>query len=371
MTDRGRFLRLTARLAALLGVVALLVAGAALAAGTAEPSSAGSAHGKGASADLSIETSQLVENVASTRKPTSSAPDGAFGPNSDWEKGQAKSWNVAFQRVGESDVIYGIVTGQRRYINEGLRTFNWALSRQAANGSFPTASSTLYQYGMFVAAASRSMLMLQNSRYASDYRAQSARYSGQLHSAALYMASPAMLAQGATVDHRNTHRWYINALAFTLASRLSGDHSLMADADAQLTVALNRQRPNGVNPEDGGHDASYQALGIYEAEQWLVYERGDSLAGRVRAMVLKGLSWEASRISKSGQLTRKGDTRTDGQEISPFTSTTKGPSYITIVRALSYWAVRNRQSSYGRLARAVALRHLGPPRGKPAVVSSD
>lgn len=349
------------RLVALLALAASVFAAAALG-DESQASSATATKGKGAAADYAIETSTLVEDVASTRRPTASGADGAFGPNYRWEQGEAKSWNIAFQRVGESDVIYGIVTGQPHYINLGLKTFNWAFAREAPDGSFPTAASSLYQYGMFVAAASRASLLLQHSRYGAEYRPWLEAHRDLLHQAAAYMATPAMLKQGAWFDRRNTHRLYINALAFTLAARLSGDKAFNSDADAQIKAALKRQEPGGVNPESGGHDSTYQALGIYEAEQWLVYERGDALAGRVRQMVIRGLEWERSRIGTDGQLKRGGDTRTDGQEISPFTQGTKGPSYITIVRALSYWAVRDRESAYGRIARSLARRHLGAAR---------
>jgi hypothetical protein len=338
-------------LAATVCVSGVIVAGA-----LAQPAT--SARRTPAQVDYALETGGLVKALLNDRRPSSTASDGAFGPNARWERGQASTWNVAFQRVGENEVEHGLATGQPHFINLGLHAFNWAFDREAADGSFTGASSSLYQLGMFVAAASRSSLLLAASPYATRYARPLADYKALIDRAAAYMTRPAVLARGAHDNRHNTHRLYIVGLALSLASSFTGDNRFRAFADDQIRSALRRQWRNGVNPESGGYDSSYQALGVYEAEQWLVYDPRDPLAPRVRGMITRALRWESGRIGSAGALNRSGDTRTHGQEISPYSGTVKTPSYVSIVRALAYWAANSHNAHDAQLARAVANRYL-------------
>jgi hypothetical protein len=95
------------------------------------------------------------------------------------------------------------------------------------------------------------------------------------------------------------------------------------------------QWSNGVNPELGGYDSSYQTVGLSYAELWVKYFPNDSLTPSVSAMINKGLAWEETMILSNGQVSTQGDTRT-GVEVGP-SGNVKGVDAMNVVNAFSYW----------------------------------
>jgi hypothetical protein len=98
------------------------------------------------------------------------------------------------------------------------------------------------------------------------------------------------------------------------------------------------EHPDGVMPENGGHDSGYQALGLIDATKYLELVAGDTLYDRLYAAVKLGEEWEISRIGSGGTVNQSGDTRTAGcTEHSP-AGQCKTVFYAPIFSALARWA---------------------------------
>lgn len=344
-----RRIRLLACLAALAGVGAV----GAQAAVAADP---------GAVEDLRLESSPLLRQYLNDRRPSAPAPSGAFGLNARWERGEVRAWRVAYQRNGENAVVHGILTNNGQMVNLGLRQFNWAFARQNAEGGFPGASSSLYQYASFAGAVARACMLLEASQFAAAYRDRIEGYRALVRRTAAFMASPAVYDRGSRVNRRFTHRRYIVALGFALSARFTGDQRFRDIADRNIRAALRRQRRDGVNPENGGYDTSYQAIGIALASRWMVYERGNPHMPRVRGMIARGLRWQLGRVTPAGNVRRRGDTRTSGQEVGALDGRIKGVSFTSIVRSFLYWGQRGNTRRYLDPGVRVAERHLASRR---------
>lgn len=310
--------------------------------------------------DLNIERSALLVKYVNGPGPSSPAPSGAFSLNARYERGELKKWNVALQRQAENTILNGLVLGRRKVINRGIKMIDWALARQRADGSFKDSSSSSYQYGFFVSAAARSILLLQQSLFAADYATAISRIREGIGRAAVHMLHPAFKTRGDAIARPFVHRRYVIALALELAGQLTSNRDLQAAGDSYIRAALSRQRKDGVNPEAGGADSTYQAIGMTYAERWLVYRREGRLRNRVRSMIARGLRWELGRITKAGNVRRVGDTRTKGQEVRIVDGKIKTISYTSIVRSLAYWGARTSSNRHLAAATRVARRHLTP-----------
>ncbi len=117
--------------------------------------------------------------------------------------------------------------------------------------------------------------------------------------------------------------------------------------EALLAIGLGKQREDGVFPEGGGHDSSYQAVSLLKlAEIYMITQRDDILDALGR-----GLAWELGRITANGDVSDEGNTRCAK---SPDTSSgivrgfnkligehkpAKGMNYMEIARALTLCAI--------------------------------
>ncbi|OAT82294.1 hypothetical protein A6M21_09050 [Desulfotomaculum copahuensis] len=169
------------------------------------------------------------------------------------------------------------------------------------------------------------------------------------------MMEPDVLSKGLRNDAPYTHRKYLDAAALGLAGKLTNDNKLTEESRKLIKDGIKLQLKNGVNPEKGGYDSSYQMVGVVYAERWLVYFKNDPLKPDVENMIEKALKWEESRILKSGVIDTSGNTRVEGQgkEKGP-NDTVKTVSYSFVVRGFAFWAVYDHDKHSELVARKVA-----------------
>jgi PKD repeat protein len=267
------------------------------------------------------------------------AADGAYGVNAAWEQGTSSSWYIEEQRYGEDLISAGLIHNDTQAINAGLTMFNWGFARQAADGSFAGTGDPFHSASLFVEAAAHACLVLKLSPQAAQYASTISTYSKELYRAALWLTNSTVWSQGLTNDSPYTHRRYIvaDALAFT-SQLVGGDANLMADAHFEIQDGLSLQGPNGVNPEAGGYDSSYQTVGLSLAELWTTYLPSDSLTSAVTTMINNGLAWEQTMILTSGQVSTVGDTRT-GIELTR-SGAIKGVNWGDVLDAFGYWSAK-------------------------------
>lgn len=174
-----------------------------------------------------------------------------------------------------------------------------------------------------------------------------------VHRAARWMILSNVWKQGIRRNKPYTHRRYLVAAALGLTGKVTSDEELVKYSRKSIKDGLSLQRPDGVNPEKGGYDSSYQTVGIVYAQRWVTYFPQDAITSKVVAMINKALEWEQSRISPSGEIRIEGNTRTAGQERKR-TGKVKTVAYGSALRAFAYWASVTGNSQWREKARKIA-----------------
>ncbi len=280
----------------------------------------------------------------------SMTPSGASGANVLWERHQAPNLYIEEQRNGEELVIGGLIGNDPKAIAAGFKMFDWGFARQTADGRFQGTGDPFHSTSFFVEAVAHTLLVIQQSPDSQRYADQIAYYTPLVHRAARWMISPDVWKQGIRYNKPYTHRRYLVAAALGLTGKLTGDQKLINYAYRSIEDGLSLQLPNGVNPEKGGYDSSYQMVGMVYAQRWVTYFPEDSLTPNVKAMIDRALAWEQTRILPSGAISTKGNTRTAGQE-KRRGGKAKTVSYKSTIRGFAYWASVTGDKKWEAIAR--------------------
>ncbi len=291
----------------------------------------------------------------------SMTPSGASGANVLWERHQAASLYIEEQRNGEELVIGGLIRNDPKAIAAGFKMFDWGFARQTADGRFQGTADPFHSTSFFVEAVAHTLLVIQQSPDSQRYADQIAHYTPLVHRAARWMISPAVWKQGIRYNKPYTHRRYLVAAALGLTGKLTGDQKLINYAYRSIEDGLSLQLPNGVNPEKGGYDSSYQMVGVVYAQRWVTYFPEDSLTPNMKAMIDKALAWEQTRILPSGAISTKGNTRTAGQE-KRRGGKAKTVSYKSTIRGFAYWASVTGDQKWAAIARQLEQYYIRPLR---------
>jgi len=113
-----------------------------------------------------------------------------------------------------------------------------------------------------------------------------------------------------------THKTYMRAAALQLAASLTDDadrsDEWALEAARVARIGLEAQRGDGVNPETGGHDVSYQMYGTWLAQIYAsLLPVSSPLRADVEAMIERSIAWQADRTDPViGLVDVEGSTRT-------------------------------------------------------------
>ncbi|WP_217430805.1 hypothetical protein [Sphingomonas bacterium] len=313
----------------------------------------------GIAGDLAFETSAFLQGMAYAhpeRAADQQAPDGAYGPlNRAWEAGRGDRWLIEEQRYAIDAVIAGIGHHRQDVVERGERIFDWGFAQERPDGSFDC-PERFHSASFFVEAAAHAALLLRASDMAAANEAWVERVAPRLHQAARWMVAPANAAPGQAHDAPYTHRFYLDADALGETGLLTGDAALIAASRGYVERGLARQDPSGFNPEKGGSDTSYHAVGLLFAATYYTLVADAPLRAAMRPMADRGLAWLAARVRPDGTVDQTGNTRTGfGQERGP-QGNLKTMSYGSAYRAFYYWGMIERDP---RLAAEAALLHAG------------
>ncbi|BCL35589.1 hypothetical protein [Nostoc sp. MS1] len=290
--------------------------------------------------DFENESTDLIANVlyrGLSGRYRSIMPNGANGANVLWVHNKAKRWYIEEQRYGEDLVIGGLIKNDPQAIEAGFKMFDWGFAYQVDDGSFFMTGDRFHSTSFFVQAVARSLLVIQQSPYSQKYAAQVAKYKPLVHRAARWMILPNVWKVGIRRNKPYTHRRYLVAAALGLTGKLTGDQELINYSRKSIQEGLSLQRPDGVNPEKGGHDSSYQMVGVVYAQRWVMYFPHDPITPKLVAMINKSLLWQQTRMLPSGEISAEDNTRTAGQEKGR-SGKVKGIDRKSALRAFAYWA---------------------------------
>lgn len=285
-----------------------------------------------AARDLALERTGVIVKH-DYRKLPPVGPNGEMGPN----RKDGSTFSLAHQQYGDLYVRAGIIRDDPLLIEQGLEAFDYAFSRQLADGSFPDAEQA-EEYAFFVEAVAHSVFLLRETPYGKRYRRRLNRHVRRLEAAV-----PHVVARQAWADfrYRNqfyTHSAYVMGSALTLTGALAGRRDITRYGRSAIRMGLSRQLEDGTNPELGGYDVRYQMAGLVYAERFPVYFPKSKLAPSVSHMVRRGLRWMAPRIDPDGWINWYGSTRAC-LEVSATTGRVKTPGYAFSVRGFAYWGV--------------------------------
>ena len=281
------------------------------------------------------------------------APDGANPLNAAWESGASSTWYIELQRTGSTLIIGGIVHNNQAAIQKGISMFDWGFAHQSSNGGFDGSTDEFHGTAFFVEAVAHAMLVLEASPYAAQYAPQIAQFTADDDRAAQWMITPSILSRGTRDDLPYTHREYLDADALGETSLLANDPTLMPASRQFILRGISLQQSDGIDPELGGYDSSYQAVGLEYAERWATYFSDDSIIPALEHTITIGLEWEETMILSTGQISTVGSSRTDGQELNP-NGTLKTVAYNTVETAFAYQAALSGRSRWAADASTIS-----------------
>jgi hypothetical protein len=322
-----------------------------------------------AAPDVATQTSGALTSLI-YRRPADAlqgmTATGAIGVNADWVRGKTKQWFIEEQRGAEVAAVGGIVTFDPQVVEGAIRAFDWGFARQAADGGFAGTGDPFHSTSFFVAAVAHASLFVRDAALtgrfplAGQYLQRMARYTPLVRRAAYWMMQPAVWSRGLALNAPYTHRRYLVGAALGLTAVLTGDHTLSDRAQPVLEDGLSRQQANGVNPELGGYDSSYQMTGVVFAQYWVSYLPNHPLTPRLRTMVDRALTWEATRVLPSGEVIARGNARTAGQEKAR-DGVIKGVAYSRVIRGFATWAALTNDPRWAELAWRTGRYYDGTP----------
>ena len=181
------------------------------------------------------------------------------------------------------------------------------------------------------------------------------------------MAEPAVEMPGRKHNQPYTHRRYLVAAAFGEAGTLADNKFLIDRSKDYIREGISLEDPSGFNPEKGGYDCSYHAVGLVFAERYYDIVADAEMKEKLFRMLQKATAWLRSRVLPDGTIDATGNTRTGmGQEMNR-QGEVKKVSYSQIYRAFYRWSLISGDATFEHLAEEVYAgqeiykRQLGGP----------
>ena len=328
----------------------MLLAALALAIVPAAPSAAATSS-SGLAAFVRLEESAPVFGVLYRYGKVTPAADGAYGPN---VTAPRSAWFLEYQRAGSTDVIGGSLraTPDPALVEQGLTMFHFGLAREVSDGSFPGSAWPFHGTAFFLSEAAPALILLRSSDLAPQFKSELSWEIARMRQAAYYMIH-SVGGAGKIDDATKNHRWYEAAIALGAVGVLAGDRTLVHWSTLDAWRGIHMQRPDGVMPEDGGHDSGYQALGMVNASRYLALVATGSLYHSLYTALARGERWELSRVRSDGAINQAGDTRTAGCRERDPAGRCKTVFYAPIFSALAHWASISGEQRYETASRLV------------------
>ena len=311
---------------------------------------------RGPQADLAFETSDTIRRSLYRDVPhigLDMLPSGAYGPvNTAYEKaGNTGKWWIEEQRTGRDAVLGGIATHDPAAIERGLKMFDWGWSKQQPDGSFDCPDK-FHSTAFFVDGVAHALLDLSASPYGPRYADRIAAMRPKVLLSARWMARP---ENDHAIIGKYTHRYYLVAAALGEAGILCHDPALVAKSKMYIRQGLALQAPEGYNPEKGGWDLSYNAVGLLLAIRYSTLVAPPDLENPLRHMIERNIAWQAGRIRPDGTIDTTGSTRTgNAHPENTRAGKPKDVSWGQITRTFAYWSLLTGDLRWNNLALQVA-----------------
>jgi hypothetical protein len=185
--------------------------------------------------------------------PGTLASDGASTLSQEWVEGKRKDWFIENQRGGGDLIEAGVVLGNHKLVDTGLREFEWGYARQTKDGSFPESGDAFHSVSIFVLDTARALIVLREKRDDfPEFIPRMEKMIAHVGAAAEWLLQPRVLEAGKRHDQPYTHRKWILAAALGEAAQLTGNQRMARVAADFAAEGIALQQDDGENPENGG-----------------------------------------------------------------------------------------------------------------------
>lgn len=279
------------------------------------------------------------------------AESGAASSNVEFDQRKTRKWFIEGQRYGGDLIEAGLVAKDPQLEPIGLAMFDWGFARQLPDGSFGDTGDPFHSTSFFVESVARAIFAGHLLRSPDSVR-RVRQYGPKLAAAAQWMLRPDVLKRGLKNNEPYTHRRWLVAAAWGLAGRVTENKELAAAAARQAKDGLALQKADGVNPEKGGFDVSYQAVGLLMAARYATVCDDAELRKQVVAMVERGLDYELTKIDAAGHIDTEGSTRVTSE--TSRSGARKTVDNRAVVTSLIYGAKLTKRAEFADAAQRVA-----------------
>jgi hypothetical protein len=207
---------------------------------------------------------------------------------------------IEHQRQGAEWISAGVARKQPDWVARGWKIIDFGLQQQTEDGGFP-GTDVPHSASLFLEASARSCLI--DPPGATDKRLAA------LKKGANWLRSPLVDVKKRKHSAIFTHRRYVMAACLGQIGQLTADADMREMAEAWIEEGLAMQRPDGVNPERGGFDSSYQMVGALFAERYFPSCRSEALKKRLTAAMERAVSVTLMRQQKDGSIDISDSTR--------------------------------------------------------------
>ena len=303
--------------------------------------------------ELQIEKSDFMRQTAyehPDKVADDISPSGAEGPvNMAWDQTHSGIWYIEEQRYGSEAVSGGISQNDPAAIERGLKILHWGFEQQQPDGGFDCPDA-FHSTSFFVEASARACLLLGASSYHDRYSAEIEWMKPRILKAALWMITPSVEGPGRKHNAPYTHRRFLVGAALGMAGVLCDNQQLIEHSKSYVNEGCALQNPAGYNPEKGGYDCSYHAVGLVFAERYYDFVADGETKKELFKMLKAANQWLSTRILLDGTIDSTGNTRTGLGQEKDRGGKYKKVSYAQTARTFYRWSVISDDSNYAKLA---------------------
>ena len=256
---------------------------------------------------------------------------------------QGKWVEAGMQRGGCWMLIGAVVAGDEKRADEAWRSIDTTFAHQVEDGGFlsvpkpeishePTLEERVETAYFYLQELGHAILVVQASPMEGHFHERIEALKPKMRRACAFIQANRdgiVKKVGYTAN-----RLFIAAKAFGLCGVVLNDEDLKASSRKLVALALERRDDDGVFIEKSGRDSSYNAVSLLMGQVLALYQPDPVLdVAFVRAM-----AWERTRISPTGEVQVKGNTRTGvGKEV--FMGKPKDVNYREVALAFCYFGM--------------------------------
>jgi hypothetical protein len=244
---------------------------------------------------------------------------GATKGNAQWEQGVG-DLNIESQRNAYLVLAAGIAsteTDKAMLLDRGIRALEWGFNQQGPDGSFPAEragapekSHSIHAKSEFLESAAWSLLLLsQSGDIDPSFRDRATALSAKLDLSAEWLARSDDLTTF-FMDGKNSNQLFFIAAALQEAGLVTGKAALGEKAISLVMKILSSQTADGVFPEAGGFDLSYQTVSVDLLTRIASTVMGATLRATLLEADQRAIDRFLRQVAPDGTIDTSGNTRT-------------------------------------------------------------